>query len=58
VLILTPSGGKEVNRDALASALNIIHFLLFGGPLEVSNMNSDLDATDTQVRVRVRVKEL
>ena len=30
ILILTPSEKKGINRDALASALNIVHFFLFG----------------------------
>lgn len=30
ILIATPSAEKGINRDALASALNIIHFFLFG----------------------------
>ena len=41
-MIDLPSAEKGINRDALASALNIVHFFLFG----VEEQNSSSDFTD------------
>lgn len=47
VLISTPSEKKGINRDALASALNIVHFFLFGVEEDVGSSSDfcDIDSS-------------
>lgn len=51
VLIAIPSAEKGINRDALASALNIIHFFLFGAGDDL-NSNADFGDLDASRNFR------